>query len=798
MPETGKHRSFLSSPDPGSGERRQKPPGTTQGINIEELQRVNEELLQARRAALNLMEDTILSKEAFQRSEERYRLKLEQEVQDRTTEILDLKDEIARKATDRYLTLFNNMEQGFCIIEVIFDNNETAVDYRFLEINPVFENQTGLHGATGRTMRELQPDHEEHWFKIYGEIAKTGRPAHFESEAANPAGRVWFDVYAFPFGAAENCQVAVLFNDITTRKHHERKQQFLLKLSDTLRAIVDPVEVQENVMQATMNFFKADRCYYCEIEGDRSVIHRDARRPDLASVAGSYSLDSIPVYKAVIHEGHPLVVPDMTTSWQVDESLRQLYIQLNAISFVDIPVIKNGLPVGIFCLVQTVPRNWTRLEVELAEEVAERTWQAVQRVNAEQALRESEMQKAFLLKLSDTLRSLSDSREIQKAASRFVGEHLQADRVLYAEIEGSGQSAEAVIRGQFVQNGAPVVPERISYAAVSQGLLAESFREGIPFVVNDVVTDPRFDDAMRAVWLSIGGRSAISLSLIKNGTEKVIFSLHDSEPRAWTKTEIDLVVGVAERTWAAAERARAEEALQKLNEHLEQLVEARTRELIKLKVSQEKEKLNAVVFTQEQERARISEGLHDGVAQLLYAVQNKLQELSSDRSEDQESLEVANDILSDAILDLRQIAFELMPVMLKDYGLEASLNTLLKRIVPARPALKLGLEVNFKGRFPDRIEITLYRIVQEIVNNILKHSHATQASIRLYLSRNYVCLMAADNGKGFSPRTKKSRHKGIGLQSIRNRVKLLDGKIKISSQPGQGTTIKLQLPLKEI
>jgi len=75
------------------------------------------------------------------------------------------------------------MDEGFCVIEMIFDSEGRPADYRFLKINAAFEAQTGLHNAEGKLMRELAPAHEAHWFEIYGRIALTGEPAHFLNEA---------------------------------------------------------------------------------------------------------------------------------------------------------------------------------------------------------------------------------------------------------------------------------------------------------------------------------------------------------------------------------------------------------------------------------------------------------------------------------------------------------------------------------------------------------------------------------------------------------------------------------------
>lgn len=146
-------------------------------------------------------------------------------------ELLHLKDELARKATDRYLTLFNNMKQGFCIVEMLFDDEGNAADYRFLETNPVFEKQTGLYDVVGKSMKELQPAHEEYWFRTYGDVVKSGRSIHFEGEAAHLSGGVWYEVFALPFNKPGTNQVAIFFNDITARKKAiQAAQDFNVKL----------------------------------------------------------------------------------------------------------------------------------------------------------------------------------------------------------------------------------------------------------------------------------------------------------------------------------------------------------------------------------------------------------------------------------------------------------------------------------------------------------------------------------------------------------------------------------------
>ncbi|MDO8598397.1 MAG: response regulator [Sulfuricaulis sp.] len=155
-----------------------------------------------------------------------------------------------REPTVDYRDLLNLIDEGFCVIEMIFDECEKPVDYRFLEVNSSFEKQTGLHDVVERRMRDIAPDHEAHWFEIYGNVALTGKPVRFLNNAKALDGR-WFDVYAFRFGERGSRKVAILFTDITERKNFEStlkeaaaiaekanlaKSEFLSSMSHELRA----------------------------------------------------------------------------------------------------------------------------------------------------------------------------------------------------------------------------------------------------------------------------------------------------------------------------------------------------------------------------------------------------------------------------------------------------------------------------------------------------------------------------------------------------------------------------------
>lgn len=147
------------------------------------------------------------------------------------------------ESENRYRTLFESMDEGFCVVEVIFDSKNHSVDYRFLEINPTFEKQTGLKEALGKTARELVPDLEDYWFETYGKVALTGEPARFTSDSQ--VLNRWFDVYAYRIGGIASHKVGILFSDVTEhkkaeealRKSHQFNQDVLDSLAEHLAVV---------------------------------------------------------------------------------------------------------------------------------------------------------------------------------------------------------------------------------------------------------------------------------------------------------------------------------------------------------------------------------------------------------------------------------------------------------------------------------------------------------------------------------------------------------------------------------
>jgi PAS domain S-box-containing protein len=150
-----------------------------------------------------------------------------------------------RTSEARYHLLFDSIDEGFCIIEMIFDAHDQPIDYRFLEVNRSFETHTGLIGVIGKRVRELIPQHETHWYETYGRVSLTGESVRFENQAKEL--HRWYDVYACRFGESNNHQVAIVFSDITQRKAAEAN---ILRSSQQLQTTNQQLETANKELEA--------------------------------------------------------------------------------------------------------------------------------------------------------------------------------------------------------------------------------------------------------------------------------------------------------------------------------------------------------------------------------------------------------------------------------------------------------------------------------------------------------------------------------------------------------------------
>ncbi len=148
-------------------------------------------------------------------------------------------ERLIRESEAQYRALFESIDEGFCVIEVMFDEEGRPFDYRFIEANPAFERHTGLVQPVGRSAREMIPELDSSWYEIYGRVAQTGEPVRVEND--EPTMNRTFDVYAFRIGQPEQRRVAVLFNDITVRKQNLVAMDSARREAESQRRLLDAV-----------------------------------------------------------------------------------------------------------------------------------------------------------------------------------------------------------------------------------------------------------------------------------------------------------------------------------------------------------------------------------------------------------------------------------------------------------------------------------------------------------------------------------------------------------------------------
>lgn len=216
-------------------------------------------------------------------------------------------------------------------------------------------------------------------------------------------------------------------------------------------------------------------------------------------------------------------------------------------------------------------------------------------------------------------------------------------------------------------------------------------------------------------------------------------------------------------------------------EKLKRLEAERQREIVKITFS-----------TLEEERRRISESLHNGLAQVLYAVKISLNSLSQKNSAEafNQQLHYAQELLSEAIAENRRISHELMPPILEEFGLSESIRDIAK---------KLHNQVKFTYRISGNpsglekyVKLAIYRTVQELMLNVVKHAKASSATVEVAVRPKRIMVRITDDGCGMTTNAQKT---GIGLASIRSKIKLLNGNMEIKQPTGGGTQIQISFPL---
>jgi len=274
--------------------------------------------------------------------------------------------------------------------------------------------------------------------------------------------------------------------------------------------------------------------------------------------------------------------------------------------------------------------------------------------------------------------------------------------------------------------------------------------------------------------------------------------------------KVELVAGstrdITERKRAEAALRRSQESLRELAETLESQVQARTRELetrnndVLLQSDQLRELSIRLMTTQDEERRRLAREMHDSAGQIVAALSMNLSQIAGKiedaGSELREPVEEALTLARELDQELRTTSYLLHPPLLDELGLRAALAWYVEGL-QQRAAIQIDLSVAEFDRLPNDLELTIFRVVQECLTNIHRHSGSKTAHIHIALDRAGFLIEVRDFGQGISAQkltTIRHRGAGVGLRGMRERLRPYAGDVRIDSTEGHGTTITITVP----
>jgi signal transduction histidine kinase len=207
--------------------------------------------------------------------------------------------------------------------------------------------------------------------------------------------------------------------------------------------------------------------------------------------------------------------------------------------------------------------------------------------------------------------------------------------------------------------------------------------------------------------------------------------------------------------------------------------------------------VDSMMKGEENERSRLAKDLHDGLGGLLSGVKYTLSNMKDNliiTPDNQAVFERSLDMLDTSIKELRRVAHNMMPEMLVKYGLDETMKDYCSSINATQLIAVKYLSVGMDVRMDSSMEIIIYRIVQELLNNVLKHASATEVLIQLIHEQDRLSIIVEDNGKGFDTSILDTR-KAAGFASIRSRVEYLKGQLEVNSEPGKGTLVNIEFKI---
>ncbi len=570
-------------------------------------------------------------------------------------------------------------------------------------------------------------------------------------------------------------EILCIGNDITERKqaeealrHYAQRLEAMLEVS---RNVVSTLEL-EPLLGLILDQLKAVVDYsgatiFALGEEDLTVLAYRGPIPPKAVLQWRFSLERARANREVIRRREPVIISDVRDDTPLARAFQELageqlettfsYIR----SWMGVPLLAKERVIGMLTLDHSEPNYYSPWYAELALAFANHAAVAIENARlfaqAEQRMRE--------------LEALYRAEEELNRAEEELYRHLHLDQVLQTLVDVAVDLLQAdksslvvwdAQRARLVVRAAHgFSPETMAKSfALGEGVVGRVAASGEPLVVEDTLTDSRMAGRVTGPE---GIRSFMGVPIKIGGQVFGLFNVNYTQPRAFSSDDQRLFLALAQRAALAIENARLYEQAQQV----------------------------AVL----EERQRLARELHDAVTQTLFSasliaeVLPRLWERSPD--EGWRRLEELRQLIRGALAEMRTLLLELRPAALVETGLGDLLRQLAEAIT-GRARVPVTVKVKGQRPLPSDVQVALYRIAQEALNNVAKHAEASQATVSLRCQPERVELRVSDDGHGFNPENISPEHLGLGIMC--ERATAIGATLKIESQIGHGTQVVVVWP----
>lgn len=449
---------------------------------------------------------------------------------------------------------------------------------RRLIYNDAYVPILGLHhpGAWGRGFFDVWPEVRETIAPVI-ERAYAGESTRFEDMAVvlhrpEPAD-AWFTFAYSPVRDERGEAVGALCicTETTNAVRARRRQDFLISLETSLRELESPLRIIEAAQAALGRLMGVSRVGYGAVDVTGRYFTTEGNWTD-GSVPHHNGTHDLAVFGEEIHaalrHGISLMVDDTLADPRVrSREAAAAFAALQVRSVVTVSLIKDGQFVAALYLHHHTPRRWSADDIDLVHEVAERTWSAVERAHAQANLQVLARTQAFLLELGDQLRPLGSAQRMQIVAAQMLGGHLGVTYVGFGEIDQTQE--QVTIEGDWHNGEAASLAGETRPFDTFGAVVSATLKSGQMVRLDTANAPDPQSVSLVAKQDPRGLQSVLAAPLMKDGRLGAMLYLQDHNPRSWTDNEATITREVAERTWAAVKRARAEEAARQLRETLE-------------------------------------------------------------------------------------------------------------------------------------------------------------------------------------------------------------------------------------